>query len=57
MARDHHHQHGTRYRVSQVNATRMINHVTEVGVLTEMADRSYGRVFGATEVMRIVGEI
>jgi Fic family protein len=46
-----------RYSVSQVNATRMINHLTGVGVLSEMTGRSYGRVFGATEVMRIVEEI
>ena len=46
-----------RYRVSPMNATRMINHLTEIGVLSEMTGRSYGRVFGATEVMRIVDEI
>ena len=47
----------SRYSVSQVNATRMINHLTEVGILTEMTGRTYARSFGATEVMDIVEEI
>lgn len=46
-----------RYRVTPMNATRMINHLTEVGVLSELTGRSYGRVFGATEVMKIVDQI
>jgi len=35
----------------------MINHLTEVGILTEMTGRTYARSFGATEVMDIVEEI
>ena len=46
-----------RYNVSQVNATRMINHLTEVGIITEMTGRTYARSFGATGVMDIVEEI
>jgi Fic family protein len=46
-----------RYGVSQMNATRMVNHLVEVGVLRELTGRNYGRVFGATEVMRIVDAI
>jgi Fic family protein len=47
----------SRYGVSQVYATKVINHLTEVGVLTEMTGKSYGRSFGAVEVMDIVEEI
>jgi Fic family protein len=46
-----------RYAVSQVNATRMINHLSEVGILTEVTGRTYGRIYAATEVMKIVDEI
>jgi Fic family protein len=46
-----------RYEVSQVNATRMINHLVEVGVLTEVTGKTYGRIFAAAEVMKIVEEI
>ena len=44
----------TRYNVSQVNATRVVNHLTEVGILTELTGKSYGRSYGALEVMNIV---
>jgi len=47
----------SRYNVSTMNATRMINHLTEVGILTELTGKSYGRVFGAVEVMNIVDRI
>jgi Fic family protein len=46
-----------RYEVSQVSATRMINHLVEVGILAEMTGRSYGRTFGAVDVMGIVERI
>jgi Fic family protein len=46
-----------RYRLSQVGATHVINHLTEVGILTEMTGRSYGRTFGALEVIDIVEHI
>lgn len=44
----------TRYKVTTMNATRMVNHLVEVGVLKELTGKSYGRTFGATEVMRII---
>lgn len=46
-----------RYGVSQMNATRMINHLTETGILTELTGKSYRRSFGALEVMEIVDRI
>jgi len=46
-----------RYGVSQVNATRMINHLVEIEVLTEMTGGSYARRFGATYVMGTVDDI
>jgi Fic family protein len=46
-----------RYGVSTMNATRMINHLAEVGILTELTGKTYGRVFGATEVMKAVDGI
>ena len=47
----------SRYQVSPMHATRMINHLTEVGIVTELTGKSYGRTFGATEVMNIVDRI
>jgi Fic family protein len=47
----------SRYGVSLMNATRMINHLTEVGIMKELTGRSYGRTFGAVEVMEIVDQI
>ncbi len=47
----------SRYGVSTMNATRMVNHLTEVGVMSELTGKSYGRVFGATEVIKIVDQI
>jgi Fic family protein len=46
-----------RYGVSFVTATRMINHLVEIGVLTELTGRSYRRVFGARKVMDTVEAI
>jgi Fic family protein len=43
-----------RYHVSQMNATRMVNHLVEIGVLTELTGKNYGRVFGAKYVMDTV---
>jgi Fic family protein len=47
----------SRYGVSPVAATRLINHLVEVGILTELTGKSYGRTFGATQVMEIVDRI
>ena len=38
-------------------AASIVNHLVEIGVLEEMTGRSYGRVFGATRVMKIVDSI
>ena len=46
-----------RHEVSQVNAARMINHLVEVEILTELTGKSYGRSFGARDVMEIVEQI
>jgi cell filamentation protein, protein adenylyltransferase len=46
-----------RYGVTTMNATRIVNHLTEVGILTELTGKSYGRTFGAVEVMEIVDRI
>jgi hypothetical protein len=35
----------------------MINRLTEVGILRELTGKSYGRTFGATEVMEVVDRI
>jgi Fic family protein len=43
-----------RYHLSQVGATNIIKHLTEVGILTEMTGKRYGRTFGALEVIDIV---
>lgn len=47
----------SRYQVSQMHATRMINHLVEVGIVAELTGKSYGRTFGATEVINIVDRI
>lgn len=44
----------TRYKVTTVQAARMINHLVDIGVLTELTGRNYGRVFGAKYVMDTV---
>jgi Fic family protein len=43
-----------RYGVSIMNATRMVNHLVEIGVLEELTGKSYGRSFGARYVMDTV---
>jgi len=43
-----------RYGVTPTAATNIVNHLVEIEALAEMTGRSYGRVFGATEVMAIV---
>jgi len=47
----------SRYQVSPMHATRMINHLVEVGIVSELTGKTYGRTFGATEVMNIVDRI
>ena len=47
----------SRYDISPMNATRIINHLTEVGILTETTGKSYGRIFAAVDVMNIVDRI
>ncbi len=47
----------SRYDISQMNATRIIQHLVEVGIVAEMTGKSYGRVFGAAEVINIVEAI
>jgi len=46
-----------RHGVTPMNATRMINHLAEVGVLTELTGKTYGRMWGAVEVMNVVDRI
>ena len=46
-----------RYGTTPVNATRMIDHLLEVGILTELTGKSYGRIFGAVDVMDAVERI
>lgn len=46
-----------RFAVSPVNAGHIINHLTEVEILTEMTGKTYGRSFGALEVIQIVDQI
>jgi Fic family protein len=44
----------TRYNVTTMTATRMVNHLVEVEILRELTGRNYGRVFGAHEVIETV---
>ncbi len=46
-----------RYDVTVMNATRMVNHLVDIGVLHEMTGKSYGRLFGAQFVMDTVDAI
>jgi Fic family protein len=46
-----------KYSVAPITATTIVNHLCEIGVLTETTGRSYGRVFVAQEVMDIVEAI
>jgi len=43
-----------KYGVSAPTAKSAIDRLCEIGVLTEMTGRSYGRVFGATQVIDLV---
>lgn len=43
-----------KYGVTTTAATNILNHLIEEGVLRELTGRSYGRTFGASEVMHIV---
>ena len=47
----------TRYNTSVGNATRMIEHLVEVGILRELTGKSYGRLFGSVAVMDVVEAI
>lgn len=47
----------SRCGVTTTAATNIVNHLVEIGVLTELTGRAYGRVFGAITVMDIVNEI
>jgi Fic family protein len=46
-----------RQSMTATAASNIVGHLVEIGVLKEMTGRSYGRVFGATEVMSIVDAI
>lgn len=46
-----------RYRVTTTAATNIVNHLVTIGAVSEITGRTYGRVFGATEVMRLVDSI
>lgn len=46
-----------KYKVSQVHATRIISHLVEIDVLTELTGRDYGRIYGARYVMDTVDTI
>jgi Fic family protein len=46
-----------KYGCTVVQAGRTVDHLVEIGVLTELTGRDYGRVFGATEVMATVDTI
>lgn len=43
--------------VTPTAATNIVNHLAEVGIIEEMTGRTYGRMFGATEIMSIVDSI
>ncbi|HEU5416237.1 MAG TPA: Fic family protein [Streptosporangiaceae bacterium] len=47
----------SRYEISPMNATRIIQHLVEAGIVTELTGKSYGRIFGATEIINIVEAI
>jgi len=46
-----------KYEITQVSATSIVNHLCDIGILTETTGRSYGRVFVAQEIMDIVEAI
>jgi Fic family protein len=43
-----------KYKVSTVHATRVVNHLVEIGILVELTGKDYGRIFGAQYVMDTV---
>jgi Fic family protein len=47
----------TKYDVRFPTASRMIGHLVEIGVLTEMTGKTYGRVYGAQQIIEIVDRI
>lgn len=46
-----------RHSITQTAASNIVNHLISIGILEEMTGRSYGRVFGASDVMKIVDDI
>lgn len=46
-----------RYKIASPSANSIIGHLVEEDILTELTGRSYGRSFGALEVMQIVDDI
>jgi hypothetical protein len=38
-------------------ASNIVGHLVDIGVLEELTGRTYGRTFGATDVMKIVEDI
>jgi len=46
-----------RHEMTPTAASNIVNHLVEIGVLEEMTGRSYGRMFGAISVMKIVEDI
>ena len=46
-----------KYGITQVTATSVVNHLCDIGVLTETTGKTYGRVFVAQQIMDIVEAI
>ncbi len=46
-----------RHGMTATAATNIVNHLVEINVLQEISGRTYGRVFGAADVMEIVDAI
>jgi Fic family protein len=46
-----------KYGISVVHASRIISHLAEIGVLTELSGREYRRMYGATYVMDTVDSL
>ena len=47
----------TKYQISIVQATKIVGHLVDIGVLRELTGNTYNRAFGAHEVMKIVDSI
>jgi Fic family protein len=46
-----------RHGMTSTAASNIVGHLTDIGVLAELTGRTYGRIFGATGVMKIVEDI